>query len=321
MMDEEMNASIFIRCDGLYITYYSRYPSEGIYRSIDLLVIVTNILLSVIGSIANGAIIAAYYRNKRLRNEHNMLLCVLACTDIIVTAILQPLFVITKFGNLLASFDSCVLWNINSLVSYVCLCVSMLCLVLISMERFAVLYYACRYKTIVTHRRIKVGVCCSWLLVLLVACLHITVRVHQVTFMFYAILSLFSIVICVYLGVYTEKLLRHHRKSIKHNQGVTMNRNQIKAQKKTVLLTRTAYFIGGTLLACYLPGIVMLVYEGVKYSTDPDFYFIVRPCIITLMYVNSALDPCLVLWRNREIRETAAHVFDRTRWGGSNSSM
>ena len=320
-MDGETNASNFIRCDGLYTTYYSRYPSDGIYRTIDLLVIIANILLSLIGSIANGTIIAAYCRNKRLRNEHNMLLCVLACTDITVTAVLQPLFVMTKFGNLRGGLDYCFLWNINSLVSYICLCVSMLCLVLISMERFAVLHYACRYKVIVTRRRIKVAVGCSWLLVLVVACLHVTVRVHQVTFLFYAILSAFSIVICVYLGVCTEKLLRHHRKSIKHNQSVTMNRTQIKAQKKIVLLTRTAYFIGGTLLACYLPGIVMLVYEGVQNTTNPDFYFIIRPCVITFMYVNSALDPCLVLWRNREIRQTAAHIFDRTRWGGSNSSM
>ncbi len=317
-MDE--NFTRFARCNGLYVTYYSRYPAEGIYLAIDVFVIIANISLSVLGSIANGTIIAAYFRNKRLRNEHTMLLCFLASTDFTVTAVTQPLFVIAKFGNLLAAFDHCLLWSINSLISFTCLCASLLSLVLISFERFAVLHYACRYKLIVTRRRIKLAVCCSWFIVLIVATLHVIIRVHQITFLFYAILSLFSVVISLSLGAWTEKLLRHHRNSMKGNQSV-MNHAQMKAQKKLVRSTRTAFFIGGTLIACYLPGMAMLVYEGIYETTNPDFYFIVRPCVITFMYVNSALDPCVVLWRNREIRQTATHIFDRTKWGGSTSSV
>ena len=320
-MEQDTNLTSFARCNGLYITYYSRYPAEGVYFAINVFVIIANISLSVVGSVANGTIIAAYFRNKRLRNEHTMLLCVLACTNFTITAFLQPLFITTKFGNLLATFDPCLLWNINSIISFVCLSVSMLNLVLISLERFAVLHYAYRYKMIVTRRRIKIAVCCAWFLVLAMACLHVIIRVQQVTFLFYAVLSLFSVVICLSLGIWTEKLLRHHRKSIKQTQTANMDKAQIKAQKKLARSTRTAFLIGATLVACYLPGIIMLVYEVVYETTNPAFYLIVRPCVITFIYVNSALDPCLVLWRNRDIRQTATHIFDRAKWGGSTSSM
>ena len=320
-MDGDTNLTRFGRCRGLYITYYAKLSVEGTYLAIDVTVIIVNIALSVVGSIANGTLIAAYFRNKRLRSEHTMLLSTLACTDFMVTAVAQPLFVVTKVGNLVATFDHCMLWSINSLMSFICLCVSLLSLVLISLERFAVLRYACQYKQIVTHRRIKLAVCCSWFLVLLIAALHVIVRVHQITFLFYSVLSLCSVTICISLGVWTENLLRHHRKSIKQTQTVTKNRNQIKAQKKIARSTRTTFFIAGTLMACYLPGMTMLVYEGLYETTNPNFYFIVRPCVITFMYVNSALDPCLVLWRNRELRLTATHIFDRTKWAGSTSSI
>ena len=320
-MEGDSNLTRFSRCNGLYITYYSKFPSEGTYLAIDVAVIIVNITLSILGSTANGTLIAAYCRNKRLRSEHTMLLCTLACTDFAITAVAQPLFVVTKIGNVLATFDHCMLWGINSLISFICLCVSLLSLLLISLERFAVLHYACRYKLIVTRRRIKIAVGCSWFIVLFVASLHIIIRIHQITFLFYAIVALFSVIISISLGVWTENLLRHHRKSIKQTQTANMNRNQIKAQKKLARSTRTTFFIAGTLIACYLPGMSMLVYEGVYETSNPNFYFIVRPCVITFMFVNSALDPCLVLWRNREIRQTATHIFDRTKWAGSNSSL
>ena len=320
-MDEYTNSSRFSKCNGMYITYYSRQPSEGVYFIIDILVIIVNISLSIIGSIANGTLIAAYFRNKRLRNEHNTLICSLSCTDFTVTAILQPLFVITKFGNVLATFDHCFLWSVNSLISFICLSVSLLSLVFISLERFAVLHYACRYKLIVTHRRIKIAVCSAWTLVLFIASLHIFIRVHQITFIFYAIIALLSVVLSFSLSIWTKKLLRHHRRSIKYNQTAHRTKEQIKAEKKVIRLTTTVLFIAATLIACYIPGTVMLLYEGIYETTNPDFYFIIRPCVITFMYVNSALDPCFILWRNTEIRQTAKNIFDRSKMGGSTSSI
>ena len=315
-MEGDTNLSSFEPCNGIYLTYFSRRPSAGKYYTTDVFVIVINILLSIVGSAANGAIIVAYFRNQRVRNEHTMLMCVLSCTNFTVTAVLQPLFVTTKFGNIFA-VNLCGVWSINSLLSFICLCVSLLCLVFISLERFAVLRYPCRYKVIVTRRRITVAVCCAWSLVLLIAVLHLTTAVHEVTFTFYAILSLFSVVICVSTLASTERILRHHRRSIRHDQTANMSNAQIKAQKKIVFSTRTTFGIAGILIACYVPGMLMLTYEGFFKVTDFDFYLIVRPCVITLMYVNSALDPCMVLWRNREIRTTAVNIFDRTKWGGS----
>lgn len=321
-MERDANStSSFIRCDGMYTTYYSRYPAQGIYFTMDVFVVVVNILLSILGSFANGTIIAAYFRNNRLRSEHTFLLCSLVCTDFVVTAVLQPIFITLRLGNMLAAFDHCLLWDINSLLSFICLCVSLLCLALLSMERFAVLHYACRYKLIVTRRRIKVAVSCAWFLVLTVACAHVIFRVPQVAFLFYAILSLFTVVLTVSLIAWTEKLIRYHRRSIKHNQSATMNASQVKAKKKLIRSTKTAYLVAGTLLACYLPGMIMFFYEGIYETKNPDFYFITRPCVITFMYVNSAIDPFLVLWRNQDIRTTATYIFDRTKWGGSTSSM
>ena len=313
------NLSTFEKCNGLYLTYFSTRPSEGKYYAIDVFIIVLNILLSIIGSAANGTIIAAYFRNQRLRCQHTMLMCFLSCTNFTVTAILQPLFIITRFGNLFA-INHCAVWSINSLLSFICLSVSLLCLVFISLERFAILRYAFRYKLIVTHRRIKLALCSAWFLVLLVAVLHITIAVKEVTFIFYAVLSLFSVVICISVLVSTEQQLRRHRSSIRHNQTANMSKAQMKAQKKIVYSTRTAFALGAILLACYLPGMLMLTYEGFFEQTKPDYFLIVRPCVITLMYVNSALDPCMVLWRNQEIRTTATHIFDRTKWVGSPST-
>lgn len=311
------NQSDVIHCDGLYITYYSKYPAKGREFVINVSIIAANVLLSILGSVANMAIMLSYYRNKRLRSEHTMLLCILATIDFTITAVLQPLFVVARFSVILGTFDHCKLWNMNCLSSLVCINISMLLLIFLYVERFIALRFSYRYKLIVTRSRIAIAVFGAWLLVLGIVFLEIFRDAPTPLYLLYAILTVLTVFVCLSLGLWTENLLRRHRKTIKRTQTASLSQAQIKARKKTKRLTRTAQLISTTLLACYIPCAIAATYEVLYDEKNLWYYEIVRPCVVTLLYINSALDPCVLLWRNHDMRKTAIHLFDNTCWVSS----
>ena len=103
-------------CDSFFSDIFNENKNTVILYA----TIVINILLSLLGTVANGLIILAYCRNRRLRTIQNLIFFLLAFTDISVTAFLQPMLLAVNLGGLFGFTDSCYIYTICGLLSFVC---------------------------------------------------------------------------------------------------------------------------------------------------------------------------------------------------------
>ena len=110
----------------------------------------------------------------------------------------------------------------------------------------------------------------------------------------------------VYLKIYL--VVRRHQRQIQHahHQQGTNNENilSMKRFKKSAMNT---FFVFILLLFCYLPSsfIVYIAFTGVIISRK------VFAIVFTLIFLNSALNPALYCWRDREISTAMKQLFCR----------
>ena len=116
------------------------------------------------------------------------------------------------------------------------------------------------------------------------------------------VISLLAGNFVVYFKIYL--IARRHQRQIQHqhqHQRQVSNENIVRVTrfKKTALNTFLVYIL---LLCCYMPYSFVALYGG-----SP----IVGFATVTLVFLNSSLNPLLYCWRDREIRTAVKQLFCR----------
>ena len=269
--------------------------------------IVINILLSLLGTVANGLIILAYCRNRRLRTIQNLIFFSLAFTDISVTAFLQPVLVIINIRGVLGYTESCSILKLRALLSFVCVNLSLTTIVILSLQSFITLAYPYRYQSMITKFRLKITFVSCWLFILTLTL--ITVVLNETKIAVYGFLGIIvsTISIVVFTWIWTCRLVARHRRAIRATQNPSTPENVTK--KKIIKSTVTAIVIISSLLGCYFLFVIFYFHYAVT-GQSGNLYI---PWIVaaTLTYSNSLINPCLVFWRNSDFRETACNICSR----------
>ena len=260
-----------------------------------------NSALAVIAFLGNVWVIVALQKVSSLHPPSKLLLSCLACTDLCVGMITQPLHVV-----LLASPDDSQARNnifiaFNSLATMLA-GVSLLTLTAISVDRLLALLMGLRYRQVVTLRRAWIFVAVFWLFSITVAMIfffnfHITIFIISIAMLFCIVTS----TLC-YTKIYLT--LRNHQAQVQDNVqqgqanggGTSLN---VERYKKTV---SSALWVQITLLVCYLPyAIVATIFAAtVKHTKLLDLSLEVA---LTLILFNSSLNPFLYCWKMREVRQ------------------
>ena len=129
---------------------------------VKIIVVVVNIVTSVLGTLANG-IMTAYYRNRRLRTIQNTIFLLLAATDISITAVVQPIYVVATLRGLMEKRD-CLVWEIVTVSSWLFLGLSMATINILSWQSYITFAYPYRSQVIITKHRLKIAVVLTWFL-------------------------------------------------------------------------------------------------------------------------------------------------------------
>lgn len=259
-----------------------------------------NIPLAMAAFLANIVIFIVLRKATSIQPPTKLLFRNLACTDLCVGLISQPLFIFHLMSISQRRLDLCRYTEKFGYISTVSLCgVTLLTVTAISVDRLLVLFKGMRYRQVATLARVRVLIVTIWISSMCTGVSFIwNIRV------FFGI-SCISIASCLAISTfcYTKIFLtlRRQQERVHHNDGHQPYKSSspvnVKRYKKSVFTVLLIHF---TLIACYLP------YTTVKAVTT---FAVVSPTLLTvegflatLIYLNSTLNPALYCWRIKEVR-------------------
>ena len=257
---------------------------------------VVNAFFSFTALLGNAAILLTIWRTS-LHSAPNILLTSLAVTDLAVGLLVQPLFIaFTQSGRIST------IGLVFSILVYFFCCASFFTVTAISVDRLLVLQLHLRYHAVVTTFRVTGVVIFIWIFSgVSTLVLHLSSRIYIVSLVM--VISLLAGNFVVYFKIYL--IARRHQRQIQHHyqhQRQASNENIVRVTrfKKTALHTFLVYIL---LLCCYLPYSFVTLYGTISLIVDFT--------AVTLVFLNSSLNPLLYCWRDREIRTAVKQLFCR----------
>ena len=269
---------------------------------------VFNAFLCLTTIVLNIITIQVLRKTSSLPKTLKTLLLSLAVSDLGVGLLVQPLYVailvmeIDQNTNGTAYYSVYKAYLIQKKVSVLA---SHLGVFALTSNRFLAIQLHLRYQKLVTHKRVVAVVISVWVLSASISAIDIPRQLHNSDIMCAVIF-----VVCLmttgllYCKVYAA--VRHHTKQIHalQVQQATQNEDMANAArlKKTSLATFYVYFV---YLVCYLP-ICCVVFAKTNGETPllSHLWYIT----LTLVFLNSSLNPLIYCWKMRHIRQTVMNI-------------
>ena len=175
----------------------------------------------------------------------------------------------------------------------------------LTVDRFLAIHLHLRYQELVTHKRVVAVVITVWVLS---ASISILRELSPVPVIMPAVI----IVVCVlttgllYCKIYAA--VRHQtnqmQAQVQQVQQATQNEDMANAArlKKSSLATFYVYFV---YLVCYLP---MFCVVFAKTAGETPLLSHLLHITLTLVFLNSSLNPLIYCWKMRHIRQTVMNI-------------
>ena len=266
-----------------------------------IFVSVVNIFLSIAAFLGNTLILFALHKESSLHPPSKLLYRNLAITDLCVGIFAGPSAVTYWVSVVRERWDICYYAQMTAVSSGYTLCaVSLLTLTAISVDRLLAFLLGLRYRQVVTFKRTCITTIGLWTVSTVGAFTSFWNRV--ITTWYQYIVTFLCLVTTIFAYTKIFFSLRHNQIHIQNHvvqaqpsQAIPLN---IVRYKKGVY---SALWLQLTLIACYFPnGIVeaLNLHRGMSLSTYLAFQF-----AITLVFLNSSLNPLLYCWKIREVRQ------------------
>ena len=274
-------------------------------------------VLSVTSSLGNTLILIALHKVTSIYPPTKLLFRCMAVTDLLVGLISQPLYVTFLFRFFTA-------WNVNTTATMIrradvfffalLPAVSLLTSAAISVDRLLDLLLGLRYRHTVTLRRVWVVLVCFWLISALQAAGGIFFEYPKLDkialWLFCALLTL-SLLVSVFSYVKIFKTLRYRQVQVHRNTQQGQRPNGGGNQLNIARYKKTVYSIAWVqlaLLICYFPLNLMVFLRllgKLPFSTE---IYLIWELFVTLLYLNSSLNPALYCWRIRDVRQEVKNI-------------
>ena len=253
-----------------------------------------NIVLSLTAFFGNVLILVALHKESSLHSSSKVLYRNLAITDLCVGLIVEPLHVVWSLSVVTERWDTCRhAFQGAFTMAYILCAVSLFTLTAISVDRLLALLLGLRYKHFVTLQRTYLTVLAFW--VISIACALMQFWNYLITLWG----GYIGISVCLVTSTVSYAkiffTLRYHFNNQDQPSG-TISLN-IARYKKAV---SGALWVQLMLVLCYLPqGVVdaLVTQRGLSSSV-----YIARSLTVTLLYLNSSLNPILYCWKIRGVR-------------------
>ena len=267
-----------------------------------------NAILSFTAIVLNIITIQALRKTSSLSKTLKTLLLSLAISDVGVGLVVQPLYVASHVMKIEQNTDNIAFHTVEKaylIQSILFGFASYFGVVLLTVDRFLAIHLHLRYQELVTYKRVVAVVISVWLLSALISFLSLSMGLVALSIVLGTIL-----VVCVVItGILYCKIyaaVRHHTNQMHalQVQQEAQNKDMANAarQRKTALATFYVYVV---FLACYLP-ISCVLFAMINGKTALLSHL--RDFTLTLVHLNSSLNPLIYCWKMRYIRQTVMDI-------------
>ena len=243
----------------------------------------------------NSVTIQAIRKTSSLPNTLKTLLLSLAVSDLGVGLLVQPFFIglLVKWLQRDNSTDAtCTTFDLMmGLFSGA----SFVGVVALSVDRFLVIHLHLRYQELVTHKRVVVLVIAIWISSALLSVVNLLVPMN-VAYLAFAITGILCLVTSGLLFFKIYLTVRRHRKQIHALQAHSQIANAARLRKSALGM----FYIYLVFLKCYLPNFCSFAVMAISELSTGVKVFVISS--ITVMLLNSSLNPVVYCWKMRHIR-------------------
>ena len=284
--------------------YSNNDPNMATLETVIVINCVLNAPLMLISIFGNALVLGAIIKTPSIRSTSMHMLCSLAASDLLVGLISQPLYIASELSK-----ESSLATAMITIGLYFCL-VSLATVTAISVDRFIALHYHMRYATLVTHSRVRYTLGIIWTISFLVNSIYF-LSINGLYAMLLGVISGILLLISTFSYIRIYLIVRRHQSQmIAQQQAVQTvsaeNGARMMRLKQSALNTFVFYIV---LITCYFPMYIILTLYGISYRKLQ----VVRNFVITLVFMNSAINPFLYCRRIRELRvavvKTARQMF------------
>ena len=260
-----------------------------------------NVFLSVIATIGNLLILVALRKVTAINSPTKLLFQCLAATDLCVGLIEQPLFVILSLTDFCSPTALHYVSYVYSGLSFILCGVSMMTAAAISIDRLLALMLGLSYKLTVSVKRVRKVVIVFWLgsfSVGLSYCFGLHTIADGTAFVF-IVLSIFTSVfsftkIALKLRQQQAQVQQRVKQEQVNGGEIPLNIERYKKMVHSVALLQMA------LIVCYMPLTFVLL---LRIVTQRDEEQLLHFCAVTVLLMNSSVNPILYCWRIREVKK------------------
>ena len=259
----------------------------------------TSIMLNVVT-------IYAIYKTSAIAKTLKTLLLSLACSDVAVGLFSQPLYTFFLINWLRLDIPGCNTQQVWTISASLFSAASFFGVVAVSVDRFLAVHLHLRYQELVTHKRVVVVVISKWLYSAFISFMRFWgLPGTQQLINSVALTLSFIVTLVVYIRIYFT--VRRHKNQI-HSMQVQEVAHSDEIKNFIVLLKSTVsiFYVYLVFLICYLPfficNAVIRIY-GSSTALKQFFFY-----SLTLMYLNSSLNPVIYCWKMRHVRQAIVNI-------------
>ena len=269
-----------------------------------------NVALSITATLGNALILVALHKKSTLNPPSKLFLRCLAISDLCVGLVVQPVVVVSLLAAVNHRWRLCrvseILWySLGMMLTSF----SLATLIAISVDRLFALLLGIRYRQVVTMKRAR-SLVPIFLFISITGC--VLQHTHLVTFLAYNTLVWFLwLVTSIYCYARIYLVLRNHIQAqvIPQGQPSQTSPLNLSRYKKTV---STSLWLFVAMMFCYLPlGGVLIVGTLLELS---GFLVVTNFLTMTLLYLNSSLNPLLYCWKITEVRNAVKEILQNVRF-------
>ena len=272
---------------------------------------VFNAFLCYTAFMLNSVTIYAIKKTSSLPKNLKTLLLSLAVSDLGVGLIVHPLYIAVLVIGLRTNFENDPTYKAMIIALFIPL--NLFCyasffgVTALTVDRFLAIHLHLRYNELVTHKRVVAAVISVWLLSAFLFLVRFLIPAMNIRFVIYLTIEVVCLIAtaALYCKIYSS--VRRHTNQI-HTLQVQQEAQNGEMANALILRKSaiTTFYVYLVFLVCYFPNIciyVVIIISGPSTTTQG-----LQDYVLTLMLLNSSLNPLIYCWKMRHTRHAIMDI-------------